>query len=190
NLLINQSTMMIKIIIAITLLVALSNAAGPVVPFAYPLYKQCDPRWGNDIIETTTVCDVGCLMSSISMAIAGHGIEIDGQSSNPGTLNSWLKSNGGYTSGNDLIESVVPGISSDIKWDGPLLNGTALSMDDIKNLLNKKDMIVILNVDNGGHFVLATGYDSGDTKIYVNDPGFSRLYYEYNTVVGYRLFQM
>jgi hypothetical protein len=44
---------------------------------------------------TTTVCDVGCLMSSISMAIGENNILIAGQTSNPGTLNAWLRTNNG-----------------------------------------------------------------------------------------------
>ena len=40
-----------------------------------------------------TVCAVGCLMSSVSMALAGHNISISGASANPGTLNSWLRNN-------------------------------------------------------------------------------------------------
>ena len=41
-------------------------------PHDYPLYKQCDSRWGSDIIVSKTVCQVGCLMSSISMGLAGE----------------------------------------------------------------------------------------------------------------------
>lgn len=29
-----------------------------VIPFQYPLYKQCNVSWGSDIIETTTICAV------------------------------------------------------------------------------------------------------------------------------------
>lgn len=48
------------------------HASGsPVIPFQYPLYKQCDSRWGNQLMQTETICSVGCLMSSTSMAIAG-----------------------------------------------------------------------------------------------------------------------
>lgn len=58
--------------------------------------------WGKNVIEHKTVCAVGCLMSSISMALNGHGISIAGQPSNPGTLNAWLKANNGYTQDDDL----------------------------------------------------------------------------------------
>src|SRR4051812_12239782 len=73
-----------------------------IIPFKYPLYKQCDPRyvannvlihdlkliiykknkfgcrWGNNMMENITVCSVGCLMSSVSMALGGHEILIAG----------------------------------------------------------------------------------------------------------------
>lgn len=72
------------------------------VPEAYPLYKQCDPRWAEDVIgidapptDRKTVCAVGCLMSSTSMVLAQRGILIDGQPSTPGSLNAWLRANGG-----------------------------------------------------------------------------------------------
>ena len=69
---------------------------------AYPLYSQCDPQWGNDVMESTTVCKVGCLMSSISSALFGKNISIAGQPSNPGTLNAWLRGHNGYDANNDL----------------------------------------------------------------------------------------
>ena len=46
--------------------------ASAAVPQPYRLFKQCDPRWANDrmgLTGTHTVCAVGCLMSSTSMAL-------------------------------------------------------------------------------------------------------------------------
>jgi hypothetical protein len=68
----------------------------------YPLYKQCDSRWKNDKMGTKTICQVGCLMSSVSMAISHNGRKIDGSSSTPKSLNAWLKKHGGY-SGNLFV---------------------------------------------------------------------------------------
>ena len=54
-------------------------ASKPVVPYAYPLYKQCDGAWGGDEIGSATgvtICDVGCLMSSVSMALTRFGITV------------------------------------------------------------------------------------------------------------------
>ncbi|EGG15825.1 ENTH/VHS domain-containing protein [Cavenderia fasciculata] len=163
----------------------------PVVPYGgYPLYKQCDSRWANNEMIGTTICQVGCLMSSISMSLAGKGVLIDGQLSTPASLNQWLLGNQGYNSNSDLIESQIPLISPlNVDWVGPLYNGTDFTMSEVATMLAEQDIIVILNVDNGGHFVLATGTDSDPslaTTIYVNDPGFQRVSYDYTQVVGYR----
>ena len=141
---------------------------------------------------TDTICEVGCLMSSISMAISGWGIYIDGNASNPATLNTWLRDNNGYNSDNDLEESDIPNIDPAlIVWpsDGFQL-WNDLSIYEVRgNLL--KERVVIANVLDGTHFVLLTGFSYEDpTVFYVNDPGFETVYYNYTTIVGYRIFDM
>lgn len=42
--------------------------------------------------------------------------------------------------------------------------------------------VVVMNVHNGGHWVLATGY-SGNT-IYVNDPGYQTTAYDLSQIVN------
>ncbi len=162
---------------------------GPVLP----LFKQCDPRWGDDVIETTTVCKVGCLMSSIASALAGHGVLVDGENANPGTLNAWLRSNGGYDKDNDLEEGVIPKLSSRVSWTcswcGAFRNATAFSISDIAQQL-ELGHVIIANVDAGGHFVVATGYNITEETIFVNDSGFTRNCYPMNQVVGWRIFEM
>lgn len=62
---------------------------------AYPMYKQCDSRWGSERLgthPTNTICSAGCLLSSVSMALNGTG----GITYNPSTLNTWLNANKGY----------------------------------------------------------------------------------------------
>src|ERR1700733_9103864 len=70
----------------------------------YPLYKQCDSRWGSEGLGTSsnTICKAGCAMSSVAMGLAGIG-----KNYNPGTLNTWLKGNGGYVSGDLLVWGAV-----------------------------------------------------------------------------------
>ena len=70
------------------LALAIARARARALARAHPSApKQCDPRWGNDTMVTTTICAVGCLMSSTSMALAGHGITVAGSLATPGTLN-------------------------------------------------------------------------------------------------------
>lgn len=82
---------------------ALGLVGGAAAFRSYPLFKQCDPAWGNDEMGTTgngersNICGEGCAMSSTSMALNGLGITIDGISANPQSLNAWLeRTPGGY----------------------------------------------------------------------------------------------
>jgi hypothetical protein len=136
----------------------------------YPLYKQCDSRWGNEKLGTSanTICKAGCLMSSASMALAGTG-----HSYNPGTLNTWLKEHGGYASGDLFVWTAIDKLG--LTYKGKISN------TEIKKHLDE-GYVVILNVHNGGHWVLAHGY-SGD-NILVNDPGFSTTAYSISQIVN------
>jgi ABC-type bacteriocin/lantibiotic exporter with double-glycine peptidase domain len=137
---------------------------------SYPLYKQCDSRWGNEHLGTSsnTICKAGCLMSSAAMALAGTG-----HNYNPGTLNTWLKANGGYASGDLFVWTAIGKLG--LTYKGKISNS------EIKHHLDS-GYVVILNVHNGGHWVLAHGY-SGD-NILVNDPGFSTTEYSLSQIVN------
>lgn len=83
--------------------------AGVTIPFQYPMFKQCNSTWKDNIMEgKKTICEVGCLMSSVSMALNGKGIEITNNAqlmiADPAVLNKWLRNNGGYDASADLDE--------------------------------------------------------------------------------------
>ena len=136
----------------------------------YPMYKQCDSNWGNDQLGTSskTICQAGCLMSSAAMALSGTG-----HSYNPKTLNQWLKANGGYASGNLFVWASINKLG--LTFKGFVANSAIKSNLDAGN-------VVICNVHNGGHWVLAHGY-SGD-NILVNDPGYSTTSYALSQIVN------
>lgn len=142
-----------------------------------------------------TVYQVGCLMSSTSMALNQRGILIDGKPSTPGTLNAWLRDNHGYVQGtDDFEESATERINpTHIKWTNASMHRTNdLGWDDVVRLVDSH-AAVIINVMHGEHFVLVVGYDkkAGGDTLYVNDPGFNRQSYSYSKdVVGYRLFDL
>ena len=158
-----------------------------------PLFKQCNATWADDLMDDKTVCEVGCLMSSVSMALRGRAIVVDGAGADPGTLNAWLRANGGYDGSNDLIESVVPRIAPDgvVVWPDDGMHTTRdLSVEDLRAYLDA-GRVVILNVDAGHHFVLLVGVDDDGDTLLVNDPGFTRSAYSYLAdVVGFRIFDM
>ena len=107
-------------------------------------------------------------MSSVAMALAGIGKT----NYNPSTLNTWLKANSGYVQQDLFVWASVNPL-------GMAFTGFISNADISKKL--SEGGIVLLNVHNGGHWVLATGM-SGNT-IYVNDPGYSTTSYSTSEIV-------
>jgi hypothetical protein len=155
--------MAIKYLVLAVILILVSSRS-------YPTYKQCDAKWGSEQLGTSsnTICKAGCLMSSVSMALAGCG-----KGYNPSSLNTWLKGHGGYVSGDLFVWGAVNSLG--LSYVGKVSNG---------NIAGElaKNSIVILNVHGGAHWVLATGM-SGST-ISVNDPGYSTSSYTLSEIVA------
>lgn len=165
-----------------------------VTPFSYPHYKQCAPWWGSDVMEVQTVCEVGCLMTSVSNALAGRQVTLPrGVMATPGTLNAWLRANGGYASGtDDLEESAVVGVDPRrVQWLGAYGAG-ALQHADVARQLDA-GVVLVAWVRGKTHFVLATGYSTDpaeEGRVYVHDSAFATDYYELADIDGWRAFLM
>jgi len=154
-----------------TLLVALGSmlAASPAdaVLLNVPIYKQCDPAWGDDTLGTcnTTMCRAGCAVTSSSMLYTYYGGTRD-----PGQLNDCLTNNAGYANG-CLIYWQNACMPQGVSFDR---TGTA---DDIDGEL-AAGYPVITWVSNGStsmHFVVIVGNENGEYQI--NDP-----YWDYHTI--------
>lgn len=138
-------------------------------------YKQCDSKWGANQLGTCssdTICTAGCAMSSVAMILTTKGA-----SNNPGQLNSWLKSNGGYSSGCLINWSSVNkfGVVTFIAKEPDA------SESEICSGLSAGHGLVA-NVHNGGHWVLLTGC-AGNGVFYVNDPYYSTTTYKRSDIV-------
>jgi len=130
----------------------------------YPLYKQCDSRWGADKLgRDSTICKVGCLISAVAMAMKGLNKKINGNDVTPRVMNTFLNNNGGY-SGNLFIWGSIARF-------GFKYLGQPTALQTIKNHICNNN-IVLLNIDRGGHWVLATGVNGN--AIIINDPGRTR----------------
>lgn len=131
-----------------------------------PQWKQYDAKWGSQIMGTSTIKQVGCLMTSVSILLKITGLTND--SFNPSVLNSYLKSHGGY-SGDLFIWASTNGYVSGWKHEGSVtLSGTnSTKMSKIKSLIQKGYYVTVC-VKNGGHWVAVTGYDDND--IIMSDP--------------------
>jgi hypothetical protein len=136
----------------------------------YPLYKQNDRQWAQERLGngSNTIAKAGCLITSVAMALTAIG-----RSFNPSTLNGWLKAHSGYFSNDLFIWGSVGSLG--LEYAGKVSN------DKIKTALSR-DEVVMVNVMNGVHWVLAI-YMKGDT-IFVNDPLFNTHSYELSDIIG------
>eukprot|EP00825_Cyclidium_porcatum_P037328 TRINITY_DN4100_c0_g1_i1.p1 TRINITY_DN4100_c0_g1~~TRINITY_DN4100_c0_g1_i1.p1 ORF type:complete len:179 (+),score=30.56 TRINITY_DN4100_c0_g1_i1:192-728(+) len=162
--------MILKLAIVALLLLQLVN------PFpTFPLYKQCDSNWGSQTLGfgPDTICQAGCLMTSVTMMLHGYGITVDSNESIPPNVNNWLKNHGGYVSGDEFVWASVDSL-------GTKFGGFITPQQVVDNF--NAGHVVILNVDQGHHYVLMTGVVS-DSEFAVNDPGFSRTSYALTDVV-------
>lgn len=138
---------------------------------------MCDSRWGNLHLGTSsnTICAAGCAMSSVAMTLATFHENVNGQTTDPKTLNSWLINHGGYVSGDLLVwNSIAP-----LGKLHMLEYVSSISRTQLQQYI-RSCYPVIANVRNGGHWVLITGYESSNSDLYyVNDPGFNTDSYTY-----------
>jgi len=123
---------------------------------------QCDSEWGNNKLGTCslTVCQAGCAMSCVAMALSTKGYDI-----NPGTLNSWLDGHAGYESGCDIVWAAVNSFK--------VMTFQAMENANYATICAgaAAGHAIIINVRGGTHWVLVTGCSGGNYL--VNDPYFN-----------------
>lgn len=140
-----------------------------------PLYKQCDPPWGDDPYGASgwggpedTMCRWGCSTTSAAMLISYYGAQ-----TTPGALNNWLRAHGGY-SGGQLNWYKVAEYARDVGGIQLLYLGAGPRDDNLVNSYLCSAAPMILHTDaspyTGGHFLVARG-QAGATSWNTNDPG-------------------
>jgi len=137
-----------------------------------------------------TICHQGCAMTSVSMAIAGYNISIDGAVSNPKVLNDWLRKNNGYICLAEVdccnLELAAPDRISPmhIKSMGEPLTPNLLALQKLID----DQFVVVAHVRNQTHFVLVTSY-SQPNIFHVLDPNYPVSTYLYSEIHDILLYQ-
>ena len=136
-----------------------------------PYFSQKDAAWGNSYMGSSgvQVKGYGCTMTCTAMVLRYYGVD-----TNPGLLNSWLSSHGGYT-GDGSLNWGVPATYSGGKatYGGKLsLSGNSADSASINNELNAGHPVIV-KVATGSktypyHWVVLTGKEGSSYRI--NDP--------------------
>jgi len=173
-----------SVILKVSFLALLLSLAACQLP-AFPLYMQCDPRWGSIPISLgpDTICEIGCLLASASMLLAGYNVTLDNQTATPEILNDWLNQNNGYNGYNFLFET--------LDELGFMYMGDLNQIDQVNAFIQNENYVVFLHVAApgfSGHYVLATGVNS--TGITVMDPFYNVTMYNFSAVIDAPLYYL
>jgi len=129
-----------------------------------PVYKQTDLRWANETIggSNEKLSAVGCTLCCTAMAYESNNIKIK-----PNALNSFLKTNKGYTENGWLIWDAIEKFSND-KFKIISSNKPKHNIIDAE-LINGNPVITKVLISNCiSHWVLITGKDG--LEYLIHDP--------------------
>lgn len=149
-------------------------------------WKQYEGPWTNVPIgrSGSTIRQIGCLVTSVSMLIAKSGVETKISNFNPGTFVEFLNKNGGFDGGNFVWGAATKAAPS-LKYQGKVgLAGLSKSqkLKKIKDLISQKGVYAVAEVKgNTGQHWVAIDSVSGST-VNMMDPGSSStdMWSEYN----------
>lgn len=192
------------VIVVVVATVAVLGGATKLVPRKYPLYKQCDPYWGDNFMNGTrpdhdTICATGCAMSSVAMALAGHGLRMPGSGElvDPENFNAWLQKHDGYWCDGGFCNNLVLD-APDRLFPGHvhfISEKQKPAVDAMVEAVRTQNPAMVIHVNNNHHFVLVVGVElppaGDDTVFYVHDPGdyetFTRTYREISDIITYTI---
>jgi hypothetical protein len=146
----------------------------------YVCGPAADPWFDDPYTGGGTISAYGCGLTSLVDILRSYGYTtVDGQDLNPGTLNTWMENNDGYTSGGGVQWWAIDALTNyrlvynnqSVLCDAnaPTLYSTTLD----KDLFDQKPAILRVRGTSGicGHFVVAKGKCSNTYQL--SDPGHS-----------------
>ncbi len=138
-------------------------ATGVTGTLPVPLFKQNDPRWGEDELggSKEKLRNAGCTVSCVAMVFAHYGVE-----ATPQSLNAFLKASNGYTDRGLLKWDACVAYSRGrvaVAWMGDV------DMGRIDASLDAGDPVIAkVMVGSVPHWVVIVGGRAGEYL--VNDP--------------------
>lgn len=152
------------------------NSASCISTGEFANWKQFEGPWiGVQIGNSgSTIKDIGCLATSISILIAKSGVQTNISNFNPGTFVEYMNTHGGFDSGGNFQWAGATAAAPSFRYQGRI---ELLGMDrqqkltTIKNIVNQKGVYAVAEVKgNTGQHWVAIDSVVGD-KINMMDPG-------------------
>ena len=146
-----------------------SGSSGCTSSGDYAGWKQCGAPWSNIAMGTSgkNICNIGCLVTSISMLMAKSGVQTSIANFNPGTFVEFLNSNGGFASGGNFVYAGATKAAPNFVYQGQVsVSGMTKQqkLEKIKSLVNQNGVYVVAEVKgNTGQHWVAIDSVNGDT---------------------------
>ena len=153
-----------------------SGSAGCVSTGDFAGWKQCGMAWSDTPMGNSgkTICNIGCLVTSVAMQIAKSGVQTNIPDFNPGTFVEYLNSHGGFVSGGNFVWAGATSAAPDFKYQGSVyvLGMTKQQkLDKLNSLLSQPGVYVVAEVKgNTGQHWVAVDSVVGET-VNMMDPG-------------------
>lgn len=155
-----------------------SNATTPAVG-DFTSWKQCDDRWGKINVPKSNqnLCQIGCLVTSITIQIARSGTIVTTETLNPGVAVKEFS----FASGGNLYWNSVKNLAPNFVYYTKI-NLVGMNKKSIADKLTSYDSsryYIILGVGEKSsnklhHYVSLDYVDQIENKIYMMDPGSSK----------------
>ncbi len=149
------------------------------------VWKQYDSQWGNISLGNSTVTNIGCLLTSVSMLIARSGTQITNLPNgynqfNPGAFVTVVKQNGGVTSGGAFAWSGFSSLAPNWKIGNSVSLGISNKSQLAQKLSNElstpaegqyqKFIVLQIHHDKSSqHWVAVDSVNNNE--VYILDPG-------------------
>ncbi|HPF82689.1 MAG TPA: SpoIID/LytB domain-containing protein [Bacilli bacterium] len=147
----------------------------------YTSWKQFGEPWSDIHLGTSseTIHSAGCLVTSISIQLARAGVNVLIPSIDPGTVVTFLNSNGGFVSGGNFVWASISTLAPTFQYQGGAQktglcgNSKFANADLVQQMINQGCYVVaeVKSCKKGQHWVAVDRVENGE--VYMMDPASS-----------------
>ena len=149
-----------------------SGGGGTCATGEFTTWRQGDPQWSSTPMGTSgsTLGQIGCLVTSVSIQMARSGVQININPFNPGTFVEFLNKNGGIASGGNFVWASPQQAAPTFVYQGQeyiLGLSKEEKLNKINSLVSQKGVYVVAEVkgNTGQHWVAVMGVNGSSVEM-------------------------
>ena len=149
-----------------------SGGGGTCATGEFTTWRQGDPQWSSTPMGSSgsTLGQIGCLVTSVSIQMARSGVQININPFNPGTFVEFLNKNGGIASGGNFVWASPQQAAPTFVYQGQeyiLGLSKEEKLNKINSLVSQKGVYVVAEVkgNTGQHWVAVMGVNGSSVEM-------------------------